>query len=174
MTRSRDLANLGDNTSTLENQGLTLINTTAFSAVSSVSFNDVFSSTYTNYKVILDVQPSTSATVSLRFKTATDDTGSVYSFQNLKATSTTVAGTRTLSATSIDINGGAGNKYIYTWDITEPNTTQDTIVFSTANEYMLSWYATYYVDTTTQYTGFSIFPSTGTITGKASIYGYKK
>jgi hypothetical protein len=28
MTRSRDLANLGDITSTLENQGLTLISTT--------------------------------------------------------------------------------------------------------------------------------------------------
>jgi hypothetical protein len=35
MTRSRDLANLGDITSTLENQGLTLINTTTFSAVAS-------------------------------------------------------------------------------------------------------------------------------------------
>ena len=154
--------------------GLVLISTDSFSATSSKSFNNIFSSTYTNYRVILDVQPSTSATVSLRFKTGSDDTGSVYSFQNLKATSTTVAGTRTLSATSIDINGGAGNKYLYTWDILEPNTTEDTVVFSTANEYMLSWYASYYVDTATQYTGFSIFPSTGTITGKASIYGYKK
>ena len=43
-------------------QGLVLLNTTSFSAVSSQSINDVFSATYTNYKIVLDTDASDSDT----------------------------------------------------------------------------------------------------------------
>ena len=45
--------------------GLTLINTTSFSAVANQQFNGVFSSTYDNYQINLIYVPSTSLTIAL-------------------------------------------------------------------------------------------------------------
>jgi hypothetical protein len=78
MTRSRDLANLGDITSTLENQGLTLISTTTFSAVASQSINDVFSATYDNYFIQGNFTPASDSP----FEAV--PTFSVSNFYNLK------------------------------------------------------------------------------------------
>jgi hypothetical protein len=83
--------------------GLTLINTTSFSGVASVSVpNSTFSATYTNYKIVTNIQ-SASGQVELFFRmraSGTDATGANYHSQNLLANNTTVAGERLGSATS--------------------------------------------------------------------------
>jgi hypothetical protein len=90
MTRSRDLANLGDITSTLENQGLTLISTTTFSAVASQSINDVFSATYDNYFIQGNFTPASGQEIYYRLRVAgADATGSNYANQQFKGTSST-------------------------------------------------------------------------------------
>jgi hypothetical protein len=84
-------------------QGLTLINTTSFSGVASVSVpNGTFSATYTNYQIVTNVQSATSQ-VELLFRmraSGTDASGANYHSQILLANNTTIAGERVGSATS--------------------------------------------------------------------------
>jgi hypothetical protein len=69
MTRARDLADLGGNAATLEKQGLTLINTTSFSASSEVNFaTNTFTSTYDNYKILYTFTSSQANTIALRVR----------------------------------------------------------------------------------------------------------
>lgn len=83
--------------------GMTLINTTSFSAVASVSVpNGTFSSTYTNYKIVTNIQSATGQ-VELLFRmraSGTDASGANYHSQLLSANGTSVTGERLGSATS--------------------------------------------------------------------------
>jgi hypothetical protein len=54
-------------------QGMTLINTTSFSAVASQSFNNVFSSTYDSYKVVTTITFSNQTNLNLRYRTSGSD-----------------------------------------------------------------------------------------------------
>jgi hypothetical protein len=87
--------------------GLTLINTTSFTGVSSQSINDVFSATYENYVVVMCFENTADTTNFFRWR---------------------VSGTDDSSAN-------------YSWD------------------------------GTTSFTGFSLLPTTGTITGFIKVYG---
>jgi hypothetical protein len=147
--------------------------TVTFSGCSSLALNNIFSSSYTNYLVLMDVTPSTSASIQLRFRTTTDDTSAKYSIQHITASSTTITGTRVLNDSVLNINKGpAGNRYPYTMEIFNPNQAIVTAGHIKGIEYMLNQLSSFYVDTTTQYTGFNLIPSTGTISGTAFVYGY--
>ena len=123
MTRSRDLANLGDNTSTLENQGLTLINTTTFSAVASQAFDSVFSATYDNYYVTVTMTTATSPTLTMVMRTgAVDNTNANYAFQRLEVSNTGVTGTRTTTGTSWGIDTQTDTPKAFTMEILNPFT----------------------------------------------------
>ena len=186
MTRSRDLANLGDNTSTLENQGLTLINTTTFSAVSSVSLpNNTFSSTYDNYRIIFNTTAiATADYVYLRMRSSgSDDTSSNYSYAAngrsgaADVTSESSTGTTSQRMAYTDLTTGVKNIVL---DVYLPNKTN-----RTTWNYFASWedggspnLYLYQVGggimrTATQYDSLSFFKS-GTFTGTITAYGYKK
>jgi hypothetical protein len=101
MTKARDLANGGF--------GLVLVKpssvvngtdngkgTVSFSAASGVSLNDVFSATYTNYRVVINVQSATSQ-VELKFRmrvSGSDYSGSDYYSQLVTGNSSSVTGER--------------------------------------------------------------------------------
>ena len=153
--------------------GLTLINTTSFSGVAAQNFSNVFSSTYTNYTILMDVSQSTSASVLLRFRTASDDSSANYSIQNIKAVNTSNDATRTLGGTSLNLTVvNEANKHFYDLLIMSPNTTENTSGFVRATQNMTEVLEAFAVNTATQYTGFSLIASTGNLSGKASIYGY--
>ena len=62
MTRSRDVATQG---------GLVLLNTTTFSAVANFTIDNIFNSTYRNYKMLLDIDSHTaSAQTTFVFRSA--------------------------------------------------------------------------------------------------------
>lgn len=186
MTRSRDLANLGDNTSTLENQGLTLINTTAFSAVASVSLPaNTFSSTYTNYRIIFTTTAiATEDYVYLRMRSSgSDDTGSNYSYAaNGRSGAADVTSESSTGATSQRMAYSAlttGMRNIVL-DVFQPNTTNRTTWnYHYSNEDSGSPNLYLYqvgggiMRTATQYDSLSFFKS-GTFTGTITAYGYKK
>jgi hypothetical protein len=70
--------------------------TVSFSAASLVSLNDVFSTTYTNYRILINVQSATSQ-VELKFRmrvSGTDNSSSDYYSQLITGNSTSVAGER--------------------------------------------------------------------------------
>ena len=62
------------------NQGLTLINTTSFSGVSSQAINTVFNSTYTNYRVFFNIKLSSDTDVYLRVRSGTTDLSSASAY----------------------------------------------------------------------------------------------
>jgi hypothetical protein len=83
-------------------QGLTLINTTTFSGVASQAISDVFSATYTNYRIIINVQSATSQVEFLyRMRVSgTDYSGADYYSQLISGNSSSVTGERVSQGTS--------------------------------------------------------------------------
>jgi len=108
--------------------GLVYLNTTSFSAVASQSINDVFSSTYDAYRIVMDLLGSEAST-GLRFRlrvSGSDASGAsdytnptLYNQQN-SSTVATVAG----APSSSGYIGFAGTSYGHTsLDIVRPNKT---------------------------------------------------
>lgn len=161
--------------------GLVLLNTTSFSAVASQSITSVFSSTYDNYRIVCDFIGSTGTNNNMRLRTASDDTSANYMRQYIYSASTTVAGARSNSQTTWLLGDHDGtNRTVNVIDLIAPNLAQVTggVHFasmfynsSTANAWLQNGLGH---NSSTQFTGFTIYPSSGTITGTVSVYGYNK
>jgi len=157
----------------------TLINTTSITnGVSSMSLNNVFSSTYKNYRVIINwlEGSSTTATVSLRLRASgTDNSGATaYQPRGWKNTGGTLAGFGT-AGSSIPLNVLTGARPVTVMDVLLPQTTDQTnfIIdsFEGFNNDAWGFGATHNVGAA--YDGFTVFPSTGTFTGGTIyVYGY--
>jgi hypothetical protein len=162
-------------------QGLTLINTTSFSAVASQSFNDVFSATYENYRIVGTLAGSGTLNLLFRFRVAGSDNSTsnyTYSFGRARSTDfqTTFSGASQTSAQIGVVAQTTNAKMPFSFDIYQPFASfyscglgfqQDN---SNAAQNMGGWY---FVGNTS-FTGFSLITSTGTMSGEVSIYGYNK
>jgi hypothetical protein len=156
---------------------LVLINSTTLSAVSSVSLNNVFTSTYQAYRIVVDVVASAAAVSYVRLRSnGTDDTSTNYHQQRITAGSTTLAGSRVVSGNNFrigDINTTRG----ITWmDISDPMLPQATVITQ-----MYGWgtgscelgMGFHEFDSVATFDGITFYPSTGTMTGNMRVYGYK-
>jgi hypothetical protein len=160
----------------------TTANTTTFSGVSSISLNGVFTTTYDNYRVVLDYASSTTLNVFIRYRTSgTDNTGASYQRQSLETASNVATAVRTTNQTSGFIGqGNTSGRSGVVGDIITPQTAAPTVFINASFAFYNStapvvWpNQTAAFSTTTQFDGFSIFPDTGNITGTISVYGYKK
>jgi hypothetical protein len=176
MTRSRDLANLGDITSTLENQGLTLINTTTFSAVASASVDDVFSTTYDNYFIQGNFTPASGQEIYYRLRVAgADATGSNYANQQFKGTSSTsIADAATTANGLFSVN--SSTRHVVSAFFYSPFAAVPT--FSVSNFYNLTPVVGQLgVNHTlsTSYTGITFYTNAGAnMSGTVLVYGYTK
>jgi len=166
--------------------GLTKISTTSFSAVSSQSINNVFSSTYDNYKIILnlDSTSSTSYDLVLRLRVGGSDLSTtVYTYGGIFAkngNSSQVDYSAGGSGFNIGGDSAIGQGGQYFVEIGNP--------FRTTGKHTAYWQSfgvaggqnaavTYsaQVAAGTSYTGFSLVERFGgTITGSVSVYGYSK
>jgi hypothetical protein len=167
--------------------GLTLISTVTMSAVSSQNFEGVFSATYTNYKVIMNLVSSVDGAVpqlQYLYSTNTAQSGGYYGGLcgfNYSGTANSDNVTNTFSQTSYSLPGTpiTGGNLTTDFDITffKPNTNDNKANFNIAvKSGYVGWH---YVgggaqNTTRAYTGFKIAPSSGTLTGPVSIYGLAK
>jgi hypothetical protein len=164
--------------------GLTLINTTSFSAVASQSVNDVFSATYDNYLILFNnLTASSDGWMNMRMRVAgADDTTSNYRFQEISGSSTTVAGARQTGLTSwVNFNYAQSlAQSPSTFNLFNPFKTFVTSLSSiqapVSNGNIEVFAKSFGLNTTTSYTGFSFFPSSvgPTLTGSVSVYGYNK
>jgi hypothetical protein len=166
--------------------GLVLLNTTSFSGVSSQSVNDVFSATYTNYRIVLNVTSNTSgaADIVLRMRIAGADnsTAGNYRWSGVYAGSnaTTVAGVNSGGGESGFRFSGITNEGYASIDLYNPFesfrtgfTGLSSYIDSTPISY--SFFRCGVMTVTTSYTGFTFFPAVaGNITGTVSIFGYNK
>jgi hypothetical protein len=162
--------------------GMVLLNTTSFSAVASQSFNDVFSTTYDNYRIVFEATCSANVTIDMRLRVSGADNSSANYWNN-----------RTLGAGSTPQSFGASSAETSflrvgefetgistgTYDVYSPFKTQITSLagvnqFRYTSVYQHSCMKTGQTTVTTSYTGFTLFPSSGTMTGTVSVYGYNK
>jgi hypothetical protein len=157
----------------------------SFTSASVVSLNDVFSTTYDKYRVLINVKPSSNGNKTLRLRArvgGVDTTSSVYSFANagLNASNSTI-NTAGAGQTSAQI----GQNFQYSdqsfpshFDIINPFATEITFLQGEATESTLNdFFHTSYsagIMHSTSYTGFTFFLSTGNMTGSVSVYGYNK
>lgn len=161
------------------------IGTVAFTGVSSVSLNNVFTSAYTNYQIIISslYGSSDGAAVGFRYRASGTDlsTATYYqagysspnsngaiqnwgtgasSFGDLGRSRPSSASTfaETLTCYSPAVSG-VGAKTLWTgwWE-------------NSTSGYFIT--AGHIVNNTLSYDGFTIFPSSGTITGTFTVYGY--
>lgn len=151
-----------------------------FSGASSISLNDAFSTTYQNYKILLNLDSnSAGAFISMRLRVSgADNSTTSYAhttYRNRMGSASLAAYTQTAD----------GNTFfrILTEAQTETTTGSYDVFNPFISEYtQVSGIGTNNLDTfgfagsfnaTTSFTGFTLLPNTGTITGTVRVYGYK-
>lgn len=154
----------------------------SFSAVTSISLNDVFSSEFTNYKIITNsFSATTSGTnINMRYRSAgTDNSSANYAMGGIQVNLNTTGGVGQSGGTSFRIVNGAGGiaRNGFTLDVHSPadadlRTPAEWIGsgFNTDNQLLV---ASGVYNAAAAFDGFTIFPSAGNITGKIQIFGYK-
>lgn len=149
--------------------GLVHIATESVSAGSGISFDNVFSASYSAYRIV--VRANQILTARLR-NNGTDDTGTNYIRQYINGTSSSVTAGRH-TATSWDFGGSSGDKFVVV-DLYEPAASVITIGMGHIAGYPSSALeiavASYYHTQASGYDGISLLGTS--ITATASIYGY--
>ncbi len=157
--------------------GLIHINTTSFSAVSSQSVNDVFSATYKNYLVVVSLTSSASTGLNFRVRASgTDLSTSTYRMAHSRQ-----------DPTSFNFNVFGGNPGS---QISGPDAKTGNVIYvrfglpyEAQNTQILiegdgvsyrNVRGGGYVDNTSVYDGFTVYPSSSTFTGIVSTYAYKE
>ena len=158
--------------------GLVHINTTSYSAVASQSINDVFSSTYDNYRILISGTHSASGQLRIRLRASGTDntTASSYVSQILASTSTATAGNR--QTTTYFVLNDYDSTLVNTTsiDIFRPALAEATGLTSlglrsTSGAYLNMTSGTH--NQTVAYDGLTLIPETGNMTGTIRIYGYR-
>ena len=169
----------------LPGSGLTLINTTTFSAVASQSVNDVFSATYEDYKIMVNITSvSADAQIFLKLRTGGTDSSASYYYavQGLTALNAGFNDAQNNVSTGWSVtatDSGTNNIYAFNGDIMKPflavptkltclstgSTTGGTPGFNNGGGVHL---------VSTSYSSLSIIPVTGTFSGSVKIYGYSQ
>jgi hypothetical protein len=156
---------------------------TAFAAASSSVADNVFTSSYTNYRVIIKYQTSTTNNLLMRLRVGGVSSGaSSYNWNYIQGNDTTVNGVRLTAQTEWvmgdNTNGAFNSQSII--DFTSPQLAEPTL-FSQTNNRSNGAYNTVRTNilqgnntAATAYDGFELFVSSGTMTGNYTVYGYGK
>jgi hypothetical protein len=177
-----DLGNAIDTTvAGLGSSGLTLIQTNTFSAQTTLTYDDVFTSTYKNYKIIITgVSSVANPNILVRLRTGTpaaDITSANNYFSLMERTNSTFANSSSTGDTKAFV-GYLGQLYgNVSFELFNPQQSLVKVMNSTSfNSNSTSTY-NYVVsgntlNVTSVCTGITIYPSSGNITGSIWIYGY--
>lgn len=163
--------------------GMVLVATQSFTSASSVSFNNIFTSAYDNYRVLVDLIGSTAQDLHLRYRTSgVDNTTSNYEMAVYRFFSTNSAGGL--------FYGSAPLAQLAKTDGTARTTSVDMTIFGpqknqfTRNSHLSmhpvsgttgtsSAFGGHGFMDSTVFDGITIYPNTGTITGIVRVYGYR-
>jgi len=150
-----------------------------FSAVTSLSLNGVFSSTYDNYMVAIGTNISIAANVNARLRVSgTDDsTANSYVDQSLEGNGTTVGGNRTTSNTVRLFPVNNLQRTGVTVFVYGPNLAQPTAARTvTANDAFSAriFDVAFTHNQPTAYDGFTLLPqASASLTGRIAVYGLR-
>jgi hypothetical protein len=156
--------------------GMVLLNTTSFSAVASQSVNNVFTSSYKNYRVYINAKHASDNDLNFRLRASGTDLSSASAYYQgryyIGGTSSLAAGSENaVTQTQWTLNR------VGTWasqcvmDIANPQATEVTtsLTFVTGGYFQVLGQSLN--NNTTSYDGFTII-SGGSMTGSVSVYGY--
>lgn len=156
--------------------GFVLLNTTSFSASASTSVNDVFSTTYDNYKIVIYTSADSDRDILLRLRVGGTDNQTASSYlwhRQASFAGTALLADNTNSYWNIGASGTAA-KYPQIVELGNPFIAEATGIAATGGRHGLTQVITGYHNQNTSYTGFTILPNSGNLTGKVSVYGYAK
>lgn len=160
--------------------GLTKITSQSFSAASTINVNDVFSATYDNYLVLLTGTMTANTNVNLRFRVSgADDSTSNYNIQYNDMTSTTDNVDSQTAQNMSRIANASANEYFASQTIfyrpfaTEEKFFDAIVTRATTGASIGMGRNLTGFDAATSFTGFSLFPGSGTLTGTVKVYGYQ-
>jgi hypothetical protein len=147
------------------------------------SISNVFSTTYDSYRMVLTFSTAPQ-NLYLRMRTTSDETGAVYNYGRWyvrlsDAANGIISSGNDTKMIAAAVNTGYSAGLIY--DITNPYLARTTNIMSmpymesnpTTSAAYAGW-STGSVLTTTQYTGITLYPNTGSFTGEYRIYGYRQ
>jgi hypothetical protein len=163
--------------------GLTkIVGETAFSAVSSLDVDDVFTSTYTDYRILLNYTTSTTNAVTMQLRAAgSTATGSNYNRAFLRSDTATpatgVSNSQTGWAAILESNTVKAHAAIevYAPQLAEPTLAYINALVNLGAYTSERWYGWAMNHTlSTAYDGFRLSVGTGTVSGTYAIYGYAK
>jgi hypothetical protein len=154
---------------------------TSFSAVTSVTADTVFTSSYTNYRIILNYTTSTTNSILLRLRASGSSTASGYNTQFIEANNTSLSTARS-AGTSFSLtewtNGAFNSTAVL--DLFNPQVATGTTLESHGTV-SLGGYGVPFIkisygnqDTSTQFDGVEFFVGSGTFTGSYTIYAFGK
>ena len=149
---------------------------TAFSAVTSITADNVFTSTYTNYLFILNATASSNSDTSFKLRVGGVSASTNYNSQQLEGSGSTAAATRVTAQTSALISAMGTTTSCIRLELFGPQLAAVTaalasVYYNTASGILRLYGANH--TTATAYDGIEILASS-TITGTYSIYGYSK
>ena len=165
--------------------GLELITTNSFTTASAVNLNNIFTATYTNYKIIINANASSDVAFRWRLRASgTDNTSNNYMWGLLGTQFTGQSAYNESINGSLDSafkTGAIGGTYrtILTMDVQNPQATDFTgytgcQIYPASSTNAYAYFTTGMSSVTTSYDGMSFYGSSGTISGSYWIYGYKK
>ena len=160
---------------------IVLLNRTTFSAVSSQSINSVFSSTYTNYQVIINGYSSALADMKFNYRlSGTDATANSYrsalaTYDDL-GTYAFIGGTATYLKLGKIVDSST-QRSVWNMIVAEPTANnRKGLSFTGWNgQTKIYWGGGDYIGSdSSAYDGFTLSCSTGTMTGSVAVYGWKE
>jgi hypothetical protein len=151
-----------------------------FSGASSVSLNGVFTSAYRNYKMVCQYTVSVGQDTRLRLRAggSDDSTASSYVVQSTISTNASAAGDdATNTSAAINFNAATTLTNVVNQEFFNPQIAVATVIIGSAMNNTNGGYFTVSGGThnqTVSYDGFTLFGSSGNMTGTVSVYGYNQ
>jgi len=167
-------------------RGLVYINTLTLSSTGTggATIDSVFTSTYENYRIVLYTTANSNGTTNIGFQLRSGGTTTTANYKSQTGSLESTTWYNGADALGTD-EWYIGNNYsaqvnmVTSFDIAAPQLASRTFFVGMASEYNTTTGAGLRVlsgmqSDSTQFDGFLIRPSAGTISGKAAIYGYAK
>ena len=148
---------------------------TAFSAVASFTADNIFTASYTNYLILVEmVSSAAAATISYQLRVGGVTAATNYNNQSITASSSTISGARLTSQTSATF-ALEDDRRLFPVEIGNPAKALPTTFYvkgsTKTTNVEFQHYTANHTDLTA-YDGIIFTPSTGTITGSYTVYGY--
>jgi hypothetical protein len=159
------------------------LHTETFSAVSTISIDECFTSNYKNYRIIVNANSNSGSAdrLNLRMRSSGSDNSSNNYFCNFSelgdSSDTSVGVLRSVGAISQWYGGYIANPGYTSYEIYNPQSTQKTgftmqsIFTGSTDMEMLS--GSGLMSVTTSYDGFTLLAGSQSITGTVRVYGYR-